>query len=374
MNESCDPIYDKLSLLLFVDEGCLFQKILMHSKRYPDSAPYLMNTIFPFCSLIVHDSVRFVRKYFDSSFRLDSQSVNRLRNATKLLSSTRLGVEEYSAEVEIITNSLNKRFKNHTGILGNLKNSIQPDVGVGYYKDMPVYTTFNMSRYLSKYNPNEVTTIFEADAAKNMGYDIGQAASVSYYAVEAMDIDSDILTFEEFSLTGKDFHYSNLLKPIAGHGLVNPVYFFMLCEGLTQLNSITALCDSNFFSDLLRIKMTTTVLVALEKSLSKLSRYIMNCSEFESDPIKVTQTLSKIISREQRKTIKKSKGLRDALVHYDFIKLLGGDICKSQDVEAILNAATQRTVGMMPSDYLDWLRKANRDIANEIESLVMLPR
>ncbi len=374
MVEPAGSIYDKCSLWLFVDEGCLFQKLLLHSEQFPDSAPYLANTVFPFSALIVHDSVRFVREHFDPSFPIDSESVNRLRNATKSLSSAGLSVKEYYVEIQAITGFLNEQFRNQSGDLGDLKNLIQPDVGIGYYNGKPVYTTFNMSRYLFKYSAGEIAAIFDPDTAKRMGYDIGQAARPSYYAVEALGVDSSRLPFEEFGMTSKDFHYSDLLKPITECGLASPVYFFVLCEGLTQINSVITLHESKFFSDLLGLKMATAVLVALEKSLSKLSRYIVKSPEFEKDPARANQILSKIIPRNQRKVIKKAKDLRNALVHYDFAKLLGSGICENQDAEVILNLATQHTVGMSSEDYLSWLEEASKEIANNIDSLIKLPR
>lgn len=374
MSKSRSLVYDECSLLLFVDEGCLFQKLLLHSEQFPDSAPYLANTVFPFCALIVHDSVRFVREHFDPSFPIDSESVNRLRNATKSLSSAGLSVKEYYVEIQAITGFLDEQFRNQSGVLGDLKKLIQPDVGIGYYNGQPVYTTFNMSRYLFKYSAGEIAAIFDPDTAKRMGYDIGQAARPSYYTVEALGVDPSRLPFEEFGMTSKDFHYSDLLKPITEYGLVNPVYFFVLCEGLTQINSVIALHENKFFSDLLELKMATTVLVALEKSLSKLSRYIVKSPEFEKDPARANQILSKAIPRNQRKVIKKAKDLRNALVHYDFAKLLGSDICENQDAEVILNLATQHTVGMSSEDYLSWLEEASKEIANNIDSLIKLPR
>lgn len=365
--------YDACSLFMFVDEGCLFQKILLHSKSYPDSAPYLANTVFPFCGLIVHDSVRFIRKHFDPSLRLDSQSINRLRNATKSLSSTGLCVEEYAEEVHTIADYLSGRFKNHTGIFGNLMNSMQPDVGISYFNGTPVYTTFNMSRYLAKYSSRGIEGIFDSEAAKSMGYDIGQAASLSYYTIEALGIDSSALKVLSFDLLSKDFHYSNLMKPVTEQNLTNPVYFFMLCEGLTQLNSIRALRESGFFSDLIEIKMTTAVLFAFEKSLSKLCGYLVKDPEFESNPSHVNSVLSKIISRKQRKIIERSKNLRNALIHYDFFKLLGEESCKGNDAETILNLATESTVKMTSLEFLAWLRNSSEEIAANIAGVVMLP-
>lgn len=366
--------YDKCSLNLFLDEGCLFQKMRLHSEMFPQSAPNLANTLFPFCSLIVHGSTRFIRRHFDSSFCLESQSINRLRNATKSLSSNGLRVEEYAEEAREITDFLSRKFKNHAGIPNHPEDSMRPDTGISYYNETPVFTTFNLSRYLAKYSPGGIKGVFDSDAAKNMGFDIGQAAQINYYIVEALGIGPSILEVEEFKLINKDFHYADLLKPISEHGLTNPIYFFLLCEGLMQLNSIAALNECKFFSELLEIKMTTAALVALEKSITKLSRHIMGHPEFESNSTRANSALSKIIPRERRKTIRNSKDLRNALVHYDFSKLLGEKSCMCDDAETILNNATQSTTKMTSRDYLDWLRASSRAIAANIRDLVMLPR
>lgn len=113
---------DQCSQFLFIKEGILFQKIQRHSERYPEAAAALSLTLLPFCGLIVHDGVRFVRNNFDSAIALDAQSVNRLRNATKSLSLESVKVEDYLAEIEEVTDHLKGLFKKHTGFFGGLAN------------------------------------------------------------------------------------------------------------------------------------------------------------------------------------------------------------------------------------------------------------
>ena len=48
----------------------------------------------------------------------------------------------------------------------------------------------------------------------------------------------------------------------------------MLSDILTQLNSITVLRNSGFFSDALQMKFATTVLLAACRSISKFSRCV----------------------------------------------------------------------------------------------------
>lgn len=112
---------DACSILLFVDEGRMFHKVIEHSRRYPEATPLLMLSILPFLALTVHDSVRFVRKYFDATVPLDSNAVNRLRNASKALSSKGLHIEEYALEAKAITSTLTASAKNHSGLFGDLQ-------------------------------------------------------------------------------------------------------------------------------------------------------------------------------------------------------------------------------------------------------------
>ena len=141
---------DACSILLFVDEGRMFHKVIEHSRRYPEATPLLMLSILPFLALTVHDSVRFVRKYFDATGPLDSNAVNRLRNASKALSSKGLHIEEYALEAKAITSTLTASAKNHSGLFGDLLNAMQPDIAIVYCNGLPVSTSYNVARYVGQ--------------------------------------------------------------------------------------------------------------------------------------------------------------------------------------------------------------------------------
>lgn len=363
---------DQCSQFLFIKEGILFQKIQRHSERYPEAAAALSLTLLPFCGLIVHDGVRFVRNNFDSAIALDAQSVNRLRNATKSLSLESVKVEDYLAEIEEVTDHLKGLFKKHTGFFGGLANVLQPDVGISYCGELAVYTTYNVTRYLVRCN-NGVDGALDRNSAFEIGEEIGKAASASYYLVEMLGIDACALEFQEFSLDSRDFHYHNLKKPLMEHGLSNPACFFMLCEMLTQLNSITALRQKSFLSDIVEMKLTLAALIVLSKSISKLSGYIAVTPSFESDSKKALRALGGVIPRKHRKILGRLQGLRNALVHYDFPGLLGSEFCDKATAEEILEAATKKTVGMEAAELLEWLRLRRNDISQNLSELLELP-
>lgn len=140
---------DACSILTFVEDGMMFSKLLDHKDRYPESTPDLMLTILPFCALAAHDSVRFVKKYFDHDFKLDSVVVNRLRNASKSLSAKGLTVEDYAHVTNSVTRGLSSSAKKATGVFGSLVNSFTPDMGICMHENRPVYTTFATARYIS---------------------------------------------------------------------------------------------------------------------------------------------------------------------------------------------------------------------------------
>lgn len=373
MNTNTDDVFDLCSLMTFLDEGCLFFKMLRCIEAHDDSAPDLMNVLFPFCGLIVHDSVRFARKHFDSTLPLDSPAVNRLRNATKSLSAEGFKVSDYSSEANLVSAYLANSFKTHRGIFGDIKNALQPDTSIGYFNKMPVFTSYNMARYLANYSEQGVSSIFDENFLSTMGFDIGQAASISYSTIAALEVDVQALEPHQFQLVSVDCHYANLLKPMIERGYKDPAYFFFLSEALTQLNSITALRESCYFTDLLEIKMALASITSLEKSLSKLSRCIMADPHPHPKSITLSKTISDIIPREQRKLIRRTKRLRNAFVHYDFTKLLGADRCKERSAEEVLDLATQLSVKMSAEELLAWLGELRSEITGNINDLICLP-
>lgn len=363
---------DQCSLFLMLEEGIFFQKLKMHSEKYPDSTPFLMIVAIPFCSLIVHDSVKTIRKYFNPSFCVNSQSVARLRYATKALSSKGVRVEEYSEEVARMMECLGKKFKRYSGVFGDLFNGMQPDVGIGYYGEKPVYTSFCTARYMMKAGDGRAENLFSPEFERAIGYDIGQAAAPSYHASKMIGMATKSLEFGEFSCESFDYHSSNLLQSFSESGLTSLTCFFMLWEMLCQLNAIDALRDSSFLNDALEIKLTLASLFSLNKSIEKLSGYMHHAPEFELCPEKASRVLSGTIPREHRKVINRTKDLRNALVHYDFRGLLGEDICQEATAEEILDLATAKAVQMNAVDLLGWLRDTRAEVSKNLEKVVGL--
>lgn len=141
---------DSCSLLLFAEEGRMFNLLVDHTERFPETSPYLMLSILPFCAITVHDGVRFARKYFGSSIPSDTEDINRLRNRIKSLSASGLSFKDYSDETVTVVTELSSLMKNHTGLLGPILNTIQPETSIAYYDSLPILASYVFARYVEK--------------------------------------------------------------------------------------------------------------------------------------------------------------------------------------------------------------------------------
>ena len=210
---------DACSILTFVEDGRMFYKLLDHRDRYPESTPDLMLTILPFCALAAHDSVRFVKKYFDHDFELDSAVVNRLRNASKSLSAKGSTVEDYTFMTNSVTRGLSSSTKKATGLFGPLINSLTPDMGICTHGDRPVCTTFITARYISQAYGGALDPVWSEECEKQLGFDLGVAASAAFYTVKLLTPELHTLTAKEFETCHVDCHYSDMLLPLKKQGI-----------------------------------------------------------------------------------------------------------------------------------------------------------
>lgn len=351
----------------------MFHKVIEHSRRYPEATPLLMLSILPFLALTVHDSVRFVRKYFDATVPLDSNAVNRLRNASKALSSKGLHIEEYALEAKAITSTLTASAKNHSGLFGDLLNAMQPDIAIVYCNGLPVSTSYNVARYVGRADGGLKGVLANPDVVSRLGFDIGQAASVNYYTVAQLGIEESSLVSNKFEAESLDLHFSDLLIPLSCKGISNIACFFMLSDILTQLNSITVLRSSGFFSDALQMKFATTVLLAACRSISKFSRCVKPKPDRHECTSEGAEILSTMIPKSMRKEIERTSDLRNAFVHYDFSKLLDSKLGKCHDAGTILEMAIQSSVQKSVEEYLAWIVGTVDDLSKVISTLIELP-
>lgn len=365
-------IADSCSLLLFAEEGRMFNLIVDHADRFPEQSPHLMLAILPFCAITVHDGVRFARKHFDSSLPFDSEDINRLRNRTKSLSENGLSFRDYSEKTVVLVAELSSYMKNHTGLLGPILNAIQPDTSIVYHDGLPILASYVHARYVEKRH-GESSLLPGRDESHQIGFDIGKAASINCKVAESAGLKADNCKAEKFTTVSRDLHFSRLLAPLASKEIRNEACFFMLSELLTQINSVEALHRSGFFSDLLYLKFQSAALLTAVRSMkSFVNSAISSPAEFgcTEDGIKL---LSLAIPRKTRKAIEKAESLRHAFIHYDFLTLVGKRECRDKPPLAILEEGIQKTMGFSTKEYYATLQDAATCVSKRIAEIIELP-
>ena len=188
-----------------------------------------------------------------------------------------------------------------------------------------------------------------------------------------MGIEESSLVSNKFEAESLDLHFSDLLIPLSCKCISNIACFFMLSDILTQLNSITVLRNSGFFSDALQMKFATTVLLAACRSISKFSRCVKPKPDRHECTSEGAEILSTMIPKSMRKEIERTSDLRNAFVHYDFSKLLDSKLGKCHDAGTILEMAIQSSVQKSVEEYLAWIVGTVDDLSKVISTLIELP-
>ena len=341
-------------------------------KKHPDSAAALFLVATPLIAIIEHDAIPFINRTFGLSLQLESPELTRARHLAKSIDSKHLDYPEYSRQVQAILRQLNERFKNHTGVLGSILNKVQPDVGICYYRGMPIYGTYTVAHYLTKDNPS-ILGIDGGAYAKEMGYSAGTTGAVLYYFAAKVFPDKSRLEAPEFQTDSNNFSFSSLMKPLTKIGVEDIAVYFLLSELMMQVASVKALHEGGFFSDVLWLKFATISLYHAHRAIEAFTGYSHLPENAQTYPGEFSQGLSSVLDRSDRKLLKKAKPLRNALIHYDFKPSMVPDDVGHLDSMEILAHAVKSSLGMEIDEYCNFLSVTTDRLTANISSLIHFP-
>ena len=168
-------VRDSFSCLLLEEEGLFFQRLLYHLEHYPKVNGVIGLIEVPFAALICHDALPFVNKKFGVGLREDYDEVTRIRHQMKSFDPKFFSFEDYSRDVESILDDLNHQMKNHTGPFAPVINALQTDIGIYYYRAVPICATYSVSYYVAPKNK-----LITSEKAMMTGFETGQAAAFLY--------------------------------------------------------------------------------------------------------------------------------------------------------------------------------------------------
>lgn len=363
---------DAYSLLLLWEEGCFFQRLFNQQIQFPESAPILALATIPYCALIEHDSIIFFQSKGGVNLPYEGERINAIRNRHKSLDS-RIDIVQYTSEIDGLFSSLSAEFKNHKGLLGAFKNSIQPDIGIFYYKEMPIGANYSFARYLE--NELDKKNGITSELMKGLGYQIGVSASFLYSFAEKLFPGQADLSGLEFETRSNDLDIQELsgrIKKIGG-GCYSLSVLHLCSELMFQINTILALLDAKIITRRLWIKFMVVCIYHGCKSIGAFLGCVRNpnCEITISDQL--ATELQNIFPRHMRKRIEKMKDLRNALVHYDFPEALLENLPTDAHADYIPIEMIKRTLGMELEEFDSFLQCIALHASKSVSSILNFP-
>jgi len=364
---------DLFGCFMLWEEGWMINRLLDHLKAFPSSTPILMLIMIPFLALTEHDGIKFVNKVADEPIPRDGERVHKIRNQMKSLGAKGIRFDEYSKETNDLLVGMSGAFKSHKGFLSKLSNAIQPDVGVYYYKYMPIGSTYSIARYMLDRESARDMLDNGIETARDIGFEFGKAGAFFHALAEQLFPEKGVIRYSEFVTQSNDVHLDGLLKPLASQGINDPAAFFFLTDLMMQINAIFALSDAGFFTRRLVLKYMTAALFNGLKSVRSFTRYAHGekCSvAFSEDTVR---RVDAVFSRATAKKVEKLEPLRHALVHYDFSAFPSTGRGERGQVDDALVQAVRCQMDMQVEGFEQFLIDAGQEVVANIIELTRFP-
>ena len=147
----------------------------------------------------------------------------------------------------------------------------------------------------------------------------------------------------------------------------------MLSELMMQLNAVDSLCKAGFFEMSVWIKFQTITLYQTYKSVGLLSGYLRRCAGRSKTP-EFLRNLDGMLSRENKKTMKRIRPLRNALIHYDFSEANYPKLNEPEEPWALLEAAVFQSTGYSLPEYVEFLVGVGLNYRQGLDRLLSFPR
>lgn len=365
---------DNYSLLMLWEEGCFFQRLYNERQLFPDAAAILSLVTIPYCALIEHDSIRFIREKCGVNLPYEGKRINILRNRLKSLDS-KVDIKQYISETQTLSEKLSRSFKNHGGLLGSLKNAIQPDIGIFYYKGLPVGSTHSFARYLESELLDNNGQISDKELFFSLGRQIGESAAFLYSLAEHLFPGQANTTPLELKTQSNDTRVDALIKKvlILGGGESSVAVFHLCSELMFQINTLAALADAKIITRRLWLKL---IIVCLYHGCNSIYSFV-GFSHKSSSEVNISGELEKalmnIFPRETRKRIQKMEKVRNALVHYDFEKLNLKGLKEDEHADYILIKAIEQTLSCEFGVFENFLSNTTINVSTQIADILGFP-
>lgn len=367
------PIEQELCRLLLASEARFLGRLYRHSQLYQESSPILMLTAAPFLSILEYGAAPYASHVLRAEIRPVGDRTAEVRHRTKVLADTKTDYARYAVQANAVRDESRSHFESNAGPLRRL---LQPDVGVFYHQGMPVCSSYTYMRLMTGddsalfYDEGQSETFH-----KGFGFELGQLGASLYASQASLEeafLLASISDLEEFEVTANDYRYKTLVKPFLSLGTNDHAAFFLLSELMFQLWSVDAFSQRGLIDGLLWVKLAVVTLDTTWKSLVAFESQAHG-PRSEAYSERLLGEIGTLLTREERKTIKRAHRVRNAMVHYDFGESNVPDSSGCGNVQDLLESAIVGNVDMPLKDYVTFLSESCERIAGRISDLLSFP-
>ena len=371
--ETCKlEMRDSFCIQLLIEEGLLIGRMLDQFQCYTASAAGLTLTALPLLAVAEHDAIPFLNKKFDVGLSAEDPRITTIRHMTKSLDSKNVDYNVYSEEARAIIQALDEQFYSSTTMLDSLFGPFQTNVGISYYQGIPIYANYSTLHILTKGEPSLMQRpghVFEM----KVGYEAGASGAVIYGIAQKYLPNHENYRTEEFKVQANGWRYEQLVLPLKSGGVEDEAAFFFFSELLMLLTSVVALREAGFLEDAVWLKYSSLTLDHAWRAIGSFSAYARKGKGVAHIPLAFLDEVGHLLSRDEAKFIKRSRRLRNAMMHYDFKEDLVPNVVDGSNPWAVMDAAAMRVHEVSAREFGDELFRVRDKLVFKIAELIGFP-
>ncbi len=362
---------DSFSIQLLIEEGLLIGRMLDQGERYPEAGACLALTAFPFLAVAEHGAIPFLNQKLGCGLPTEDSRITTIRHMTKSLDSKSFNYKEYAEEARAVIESLERRFYSTTA-LGRLTAPLQTNVGISYYHHLPIYTTYSTIHLMTKNSPGLMQSSGHA-FEKEIGYEAGASGAIIYAIAREFEPHLEKYRAREFRTQANDWKYEQLVSPLRDKGIEDQAVFFFFSELLMLLTSVCALREAGFLDDAVWLKYSSLTLEHTWRAIDNFAAYSRTTKVDPPLASAFLDDVGHLLNRDEKKLIKRSHPLRNAMMHYDFTEDLAPDGVDGSNPWEVIDVATMRVCGKPVKEFGEELFRVRDKLAKKICELIGFP-
>lgn len=363
---------DSFSLQLIIEEGIFLGRLLDQHDRFPDNSSCLMLTALPFLTIAEHDAIPFLNRKLGLGLPTEDARLTSIRHMTKSLDSKHFDFKAYSYQANKVIEHLNRQFYLYNKKTGSWIDRGRTNVGISYYEDDPIYANYSSTHLFTQDSPNLLGTN-EHKYEEQIGFSTGESGRVLLEIAKSYFPTPEMYQTHQFRVKANDWKYGKLTSSLEKQGIHDGSIFFFFSELLMLLSSVRALRSAGYFNDAAWLKYSSLTLDHAWRAIECFSGYHRKMKNETIIPANFLNSVGGLLSREDKRFIKKAHPLRNAMMHYDFTDKIVPIEVDGSDPWTVMKIASETVTKMSVYEYGCELFRVRDKLVDSISNLITFP-